>query len=97
MRDRKVAARYARALLAALPDDQQAEEIDEFLAALGKGMEDSDDFRALMLDPAVPNGVRFEVRDRIAFITLARAERGNSLPVPCMYMKPPSEFWLRFT
>ena len=61
MRDRKVAARYAKALLAALPDDQEAEKIDEFLAALRKGMEDSDDFRALMLDPAVPNGVRLEV------------------------------------
>ena len=61
MRDRKVAARYARALLAALPNDQEAEKIDEFLSALGTAMEDSEDFRALMLDPAVPRGVRLEV------------------------------------
>jgi len=61
MKDRKVAARYARALLAALPTDHEAEQVDEFLGALGKAMEDSGDFRALMLDPAVPSGVRLEV------------------------------------
>ena len=61
MKDRKVAARYARALLAALPTDQEAEKVDEFLGALGTAMEDSEDFRALMLDPAVPSKMRLEV------------------------------------
>lgn len=61
MKDRKVAARYARALLAAIPTDQEAEKTDEFLTALGEAMADSDDFRSLMLDPAVPTGVRLEV------------------------------------
>jgi F-type H+-transporting ATPase subunit delta len=61
MKDRKVAARYARALLEALPNQQEAEKTDEFLTALGNAMDESDDFRALMLDPAVPSGVRREV------------------------------------
>lgn len=66
MKDRKVAARYARALLAALPTDQEAEKVDEFLTALGQAMEDSADFRALMLDPAIPSGVRLEVLINLA-------------------------------
>ena len=61
MKDRKVAARYARALLEALSNPQEAEKTDEFLSALGNAMDESDDFKALMLDPAVPSGVRLEV------------------------------------
>jgi len=92
MKDRKVAARYARALLAALPTDQEAEKVDEFLTALGDAMEDSADFRALMLDPAVPSGVRLEVLVALSnqhgasehltnfLSTLVKNKRTSSLP-----------------
>jgi F-type H+-transporting ATPase subunit delta len=53
MKDRKLAKRYARALLTALPDLSTAQEADRFLSALREAMESSADFRDLLLDPAV--------------------------------------------
>ena len=58
MRDRKLASRYAGALLSVIPDPSQAEAIDEFLTALGESMKESDEFRAVMLDPAFPRSRR---------------------------------------
>jgi F-type H+-transporting ATPase subunit delta len=58
MKDRKLATRYARALLAALPDLQRAQNADRFLAALREAMEGSPDFRDLLLDPAVSRARR---------------------------------------
>ncbi len=58
MKDRRLAVRYARALLAALPDPQTAKSADEFLATLSQGIETSDEVRILMLDPAIPRGQR---------------------------------------
>jgi len=79
MKDRKVAARYARALLATLPTDQEAERVDMFLGALGQAMEQSEEFRALMLDPAVPGGVRAEALVALAEQTGASEHLKNFL------------------
>jgi F-type H+-transporting ATPase subunit delta len=66
MKDRSLATRYARALLAALPADR-AEEADEFLRALAEGLRSSAEFRDLLLDPAVQRSARTE-----ALVDLAR-------------------------
>ncbi len=54
MKDRKLAARYARALLQALPDDRAADAADGFLQALADAFRASDSLRDLLLNPAVP-------------------------------------------
>lgn len=66
MRDRKLAARYARALLSVLPDPAQAESADRFLINLAKAMEASVEFRNLMLDPAVSRDARRRVLTTLA-------------------------------
>src|SRR5262249_1019237 len=53
MKDRKVATRYARALLGALPDEGQQDLAGAFLDALVGGMADDAALRAFLLDPAV--------------------------------------------
>jgi F-type H+-transporting ATPase subunit delta len=58
MKDRKLANRYARALLAALPDPQKATAADLFLADLARAMDTSAGVRAALLDPGVPRSVR---------------------------------------
>jgi len=58
MRDRKLASRYAGALLSVFPDPSQAESTDQFLVALAQAMERSDEFRDLLLDPAFPRSKR---------------------------------------
>ena len=52
MTDRKLATRYARALLSALPDAVEQNKADEFLAALAASLRDNPPFRAYLLDPA---------------------------------------------
>jgi F-type H+-transporting ATPase subunit delta len=58
MKDRKLATRYARALLGALPDPERSQDADRFLTALREAMEESADFRDLLLDPAVSRARR---------------------------------------
>ena len=58
MRDRKLASRYAGALLSVFPDPQQAEATDGFLSALSDAMDQSGEFRDVMLDPAYPRAAR---------------------------------------
>jgi F-type H+-transporting ATPase subunit delta len=58
MKDRKLAFRYARALLSVVHDPGTAERIDDFLTALVQALEDSPDLRSAMLDPAVPRSAR---------------------------------------
>lgn len=53
MKDRNLAARYARALLAALPDDRSAEAADTFLSALAEAFHASPELRDVFLNPAV--------------------------------------------
>jgi F-type H+-transporting ATPase subunit delta len=54
MRDRKLATRYARALLGALPDAAGQNLADQFLNALAAGLRNHADLRAFFLDPANP-------------------------------------------
>ena len=66
MRDRKLASRYAGALLSVFPEPSQAEATDEFLTALGESMTRSEDLRAVMLDPAFPRSRRKSILRAIA-------------------------------
>jgi F-type H+-transporting ATPase subunit delta len=66
MKDRKLATRYARALLAALTDPDESRTADEFLASLAGVMEQSSEFRTVMQDPAFPRSSRKAVIDAIA-------------------------------
>ena len=75
MRDRKLASRYAGALLSVFPDPSQAESTDEFLTALSDAMDESGEFRDVLLDPAFPQSARKSILQ-----TLAR-ERGLSVQV----------------
>ena len=61
MKDRKLALRYARALLSVIDDPTTLERIDELLAALTQALEDSPDLRSAMLDPAVPRSARTQL------------------------------------
>jgi len=91
MRDRKLAVRYARALLSSL-DPDQAEAADAFLSALGTIFDESPRFRDLMLDPSFSNTERKAVLARLAtqaglppklgnFLdTLIEHRRASSLP-----------------
>jgi F-type H+-transporting ATPase subunit delta len=93
MRDRKLAVRYARALLSSLQDDPQGtESVDEFLRGLADAMTESPRFRNMMLDPAFSNVERRALLRRLAeqasmprklgaFIdTLVEHRRAGSLP-----------------
>lgn len=74
MKDRKLATQYARALLACLPSAESAEKGDQFLSALRRAMEQSEEFRGLMLDPAFPRSAR-------SAVLVALAER-HGMPRP---------------
>jgi F-type H+-transporting ATPase subunit delta len=52
MRDRKLATRYARALLGALADPAEQDLADEFLSALASSMKTNAELRSFLLDPA---------------------------------------------
>jgi len=58
MKDRKLASRYARALLATLTDAKESERAEEFLAALADAIEGSRAPRDVLLNPAVPKSSR---------------------------------------
>ncbi len=66
MRDRRLAVRYARALLGALPDPAQAESADAFLSSLRAAMNQSSELRAILLDPAVPGEQRTKALQALA-------------------------------
>lgn len=61
MKDRKLATQYARALLACLPGVDSAEQADQFLSALRRAIDESEELRGLMLDPAFPRSARSAV------------------------------------
>ncbi|MDX1388242.1 MAG: ATP synthase F1 subunit delta [Acidobacteriota bacterium] len=66
MKDRKLATRYARALLSALPDDDTQQKAAAFLTALADAMERSPDLRDVLLNPAYSRAQRRAVLDGIA-------------------------------
>jgi F-type H+-transporting ATPase subunit delta len=70
MKDRKLASRYAGALLSVFPDPAQAEPTDAFLAALADALQETAEFRDVMLDPAFPRS------SRKAILTSLAAQRG---------------------
>jgi F-type H+-transporting ATPase subunit delta len=66
MMDRKLASRYARALLASLPDNQTAEQADQFLGVIRDSLDESPEFRDLLQDPAVPRSILKKVLRTLA-------------------------------
>jgi F-type H+-transporting ATPase subunit delta len=66
MKDRKLASRYARALLSTLTDPTQAERAEEFLHALAAAIDESRDLRDVILNPAVPRSARRSVLEALA-------------------------------
>ena len=79
MKDRKLAVRYARALLSAFPDPAKSEAADTFLMALRQAMTDSADLRAMLVDPAVPRATRIELLRRMVEQSGLPNELGNFL------------------
>jgi F-type H+-transporting ATPase subunit delta len=61
MKDRKLAFRYARALLSVLDDPTILERTDDFLIALAQAVESSADLRSTMFDPVIPRSVREKI------------------------------------
>ncbi len=74
MKDRKLATRYARALLAALPDPARAEAADAFLTALAGAVERFEELDETLLDPAVPRASKLGVLTSLAEAHGAPAE-----------------------
>ena len=66
MKDRKLATRYARALLAAMPDPANRERIAAFLHALGSTLETSRDVADAFKDPATPPSARLRALQDLA-------------------------------
>jgi F-type H+-transporting ATPase subunit delta len=58
MKNRKLASRYAQALLDALAEPPAQEQADRFLTGLAEAMQASTELRDLLLDPAVPRSSR---------------------------------------
>jgi F-type H+-transporting ATPase subunit delta len=58
MRDRRLAVRYAKALLSVLSDPAEAEAADAFLTSVSAAMGQSAELRTILLDPAVPRDQR---------------------------------------
>jgi F-type H+-transporting ATPase subunit delta len=58
MRDRKLATRYARALLGALPKVAEQDLADAFLEALANSLRESAELRRFLLDPATSLGAK---------------------------------------
>ncbi|MDH3627203.1 MAG: ATP synthase F1 subunit delta [Acidobacteriota bacterium] len=52
MKDRKLAVRYARALLSVLTEPAEAQSADQFLQGLSQAWDTTPAFRAILLDPA---------------------------------------------
>jgi F-type H+-transporting ATPase subunit delta len=66
MKDRKLATRYARALLSTLPEADNAKTASDFLTALAEAMERSPDLRDVLLNPAYQRSQRQAVLDAVA-------------------------------
>jgi F-type H+-transporting ATPase subunit delta len=80
MRDRKLATRYARALLGALPDPASQDRADAFLAALERAIADSSELRSTLHDPAVPKASKTAVLE-------ALAERHQASPLVVRFLE----------
>lgn len=65
MKDRKLASRYARALIAALPEPASQDRAGEFLDALVESLKTNGALRAALLDPAVPGASKAALLDAL--------------------------------
>ena len=65
MRDRKLATRYSRALLGALPDAAEQNLADEFLQALADSLRLNADLRGFFLDPATSATAKKAVLEKL--------------------------------
>lgn len=79
MKDRKLAIRYARALLESLPGEGEAEQADGFLTALRGALDESAELRGLLFDPAVPRATRKSVLRKLADENAMPRQVGNFL------------------
>jgi len=68
MRDRKLATRYARALLGALPDAAGQNLADEFLTALSDSLKANADLRGFFLDPASSASAKKSLLEKLCAI-----------------------------
>jgi F-type H+-transporting ATPase subunit delta len=66
MRDRKLATRYARALLGALRESGAEQQTDEFLSALADSVKTNAELRRFLLDPTASSNAKKAVLDQIA-------------------------------
>ena len=66
MKDRNLAARYAQALLAALPDHRAAETAGDFLDGVAEVFDRSPEFRDVLLNPAIGRDQRKRVLGALA-------------------------------
>jgi F-type H+-transporting ATPase subunit delta len=65
MRDRKLATRYARALLGALPKVAEQDQADAFLAALAESLRENVELRRFLLDPATSLGAKKSLLEKL--------------------------------
>lgn len=65
MRDRKLATRYARALLGALATPAEQDLADEFLSALTNSIKSNGELRSFLLDPASPASAKKSLLDNL--------------------------------
>jgi F-type H+-transporting ATPase subunit delta len=81
MTDRKLATRYAKALLASLPNPSQAAETDDFLGALADHLDASKPLRDVLLNPAHTRSARKKVLADLAAAHGVPAEVGRFLGI----------------
>ncbi len=79
MRDRKLATRYARALVGALPDTTAQNVADDFLTALAQGIRRNAEMRGYLLDPGNTAAEKTAFLQRIAALKGAPDHMGRFL------------------
>jgi F-type H+-transporting ATPase subunit delta len=66
MKDRKLATRYARAMLGALPDAPSQDMADAYLTALAASIRSNAEFRSFLLNPANPSDSKKALLDQLS-------------------------------
>jgi F-type H+-transporting ATPase subunit delta len=66
MKDRKLAFRYAKAMLLAVKSPEIARQVEQFLNALGSAMAGSRELRESLLNPAMPRPTRIKLLTDLA-------------------------------
>lgn len=79
MKDRKLATRYARALLATLTESADQDRAGEFLEALSRSLRENAELRGVLLDPACPAAAKTRALQALAATHAAPPTVGNFL------------------